>query len=107
MKCLYFVILTLFSTFVFGNCDGNSCSPVKVTRLVLSSSGDISIGTSGDESKLSCNAGSNNYISLRKTHENFQNIYALLLASQMSEHSLWIRATNSGACEVIYVVSDK
>lgn len=107
MRIVTFAFISLFSIPVFADCFGHLCNPVKITRLVLSGSGDISVGTSGDETKLSCDAGKGIYIVLRKEHANFQAIYSLFLTAQTTEHPISIRTTESGVCEVNYVVSDK
>lgn len=106
-----FVFLALMLPLVFSSptwaaCNEYSCTGELITRLVVTKDGDISIGTSGDESALDCDAGSSNYIKLRHGVNNFIHIYSLLLTAQTTNRPLWIRTNKSGQCEVVYVVSD-
>ncbi|MEY8198704.1 MAG: hypothetical protein RPS47_05645 [Colwellia sp.] len=103
-------LMIFFSSAAFSECGGGSCTDVKITRMFISADGNSVIGTSGDESKLSCDAGSKGYITLDKdTSENYNAVYALLLAAHTTEHPMRIRTNESenDACKIIYVVSDK
>lgn len=102
-----FFILAFISISTFAACDGVSCTGVKISRLVVTANGNVSIGTSGDESKLSCDSGRHGYIKLIQNHSNFNATYALLLSAHITEHPMWIRTGSSGECQVVYVVSDK
>ena len=91
--------------FVWADCAGTSCTGVKITRLVVRSGGDISVGTSGQETNLDCDT--DKYIALNKSMEGFDQIYALLLTAHTTEHPMWVRTNSSGSCYISYVVSDK
>ncbi len=90
-------------------CNQTSCTDVLITRLYVTPSAQTVIGTSGDESQLSCNAGPNGYITLRIGQQNYNATYSLLLAAHTTGSPVWVRTTthSSGSCDVLYVVSDK
>lgn len=108
MKFSVFLLLPLLITGnAFAACSGQSCTGVKITRIVVESDGGTVISTSGDESKLTCNAGSNGYIKVDPNAKNYNSTYSLLLTAHTTEHPIWVRTTDSGACSLIYAVSDK
>lgn len=103
-----YLLLVVLSIAVFAakaDCSGYQCQDVTITKLVVTTTGDVSISTSGDESALSCNAGSSGYIKLRKSVENFEEVYSLFLAFRIANKPLFIRTTEAGVCDVVYVVS--
>ncbi len=102
------LLLLLFSANAVADCGGHSCTDVSISRLIVEADGDAVISTSGNESKLDCDAGRNGYIRLSAESKNYQATYALLLSAHTLESPLWIR-TNDGAdsCQLVYVVSDK
>lgn len=106
---LVFLFLLLIAPLGRAACNTTSCTDVLITRMYVTPSGHSIISTSGDESQLSCNAGSNGYITLRTGQSNYNATYALLLAAHTSQSPVWVRATThaSGSCDVLYVVSDK
>ena len=87
-------------------CSGNNCVG-KLTRLYVTSGGNVAIRTAGDESQLNCDAGSGSYIFLHKEHPGFDSIYSLLLTAHTTEQPIWIRTTGTESCSVGYVVWDK
>ncbi|MDK1311239.1 hypothetical protein [Pseudoalteromonas ardens] len=108
MKYSVFLLLPLiFSGNALATCGGVSCTGVKITRIVVESDGGTVISTSGDESKLSCDAGSNGYIKLDPSSKNYDSVYSLILTAHTTEHPIWVRTTDSGVCKLIYAVSDK
>jgi hypothetical protein len=100
-------VLFIFSSNLFANCDAESCVGVKVTRMYVTANGDTKISTSGDESRLSCNAGRKGYIALDPNSKNYKATYSLLLTAHTTDHPIWVTTSTSGPCNVIYVVSDK
>ena len=106
MKYILLILFSLASLAVRADCDGHSCTYVKITRMYVEAEGDTVIGTSGDESNLSCDAGSNGYITLDSGVKNYKEIYSLLLTAHTIEKLIWVRTTNSGTCKISYVVSD-
>ena len=108
MKYLISLLAMFFSGVTFSECGGVSCTDVKITRLYVTANGDTVISTSGDESKLSCDAGSSGYITLEQGgNRNYNSTYALLLASHTTGYPIWVRTSEAGACKIIYIVSDK
>lgn len=108
MKFIWYVLLSMiFVANAHANCDGNGCVDVKITRIIVNLDGSTVIGTSGDESKLNCDAGSSGYISLDINARNYSSTYALLLSSHTTEHPIWVRTNTSGSCQLVYAVSDK
>ena len=109
MKKLANLLIPFFlavSSITFAECGGYSCGDVVVTRLVVRADGDISVGTSGDESLLTCDSGEKGYLTLDSQSANHAELYSLLLTAHTTEHPLWIRATDSGSCVINYIVSD-
>ncbi|MBQ4837221.1 hypothetical protein [Pseudoalteromonas luteoviolacea] len=100
-------LASLFSFNAAAECAGVSCTNVKITRIVTIAKGGVSVSTSGDESKLSCNAGSSGYIKLRPEDSNYNAVYSLLLTAHTTGHPIWIRTSESGECSLVYAVSDK
>lgn len=110
MKKIVFLLSTLASLtpfFATADCSGYGCYNERITRLYVQAWGDVLIMTSGDESKLQCDAGSDNYIKLEAGVTNFESIYSLLLVAHTTGERLRIRTTTEGECRVSYVVSDK
>ena len=108
MKYIISLLAVFFSGVAFSECGGVSCTDVIITRLYVIANGDTIISTSGDESKLSCDAGSFGYITLEKEgNRNYNSTYALLLTSHTTGYPIWVRASEAGACKIIYIVSDK
>lgn len=106
MKILVFFLVFLFSPYSFSDCEGVHCTGVKVTRLIVTDSG-ISIGTSGEENKLNCDAGKYHYLKLDLSSRNYNSIYSLILSAHTTEHPIWIRVSDKTICNISYVVSDK
>ncbi|MGR3972042.1 hypothetical protein [Shewanella sp. 1180_01] len=106
-KIVFLILLSIFSTGLFAECAGHQCSNVKITRMYISPSGDTIISTSGDESKLSCDAGTSGYLSMAVEQKNYNATYSLILMAHSTGHPIAIRTTESGSCKIQYVVSDK
>jgi hypothetical protein len=106
-KILLLLVCVFFSVNCFAECLGNSCTGVKITRMVVTANGNTSVSTSGTESLLSCNAGTGNYLKLNIEQKNADAVYALLLTAHTTEQPLWLRMDSAGECNIIYVVSDK
>ena len=99
--------LLLFSNLSSANCFDNQCRDVTVSTLYLTTSGGgkAIIGTSGDESKLACDAGPKGYLTIDSNDDNYDAIYSLLLSSHVTQTPLQIRTAESDSCKIIYVVS--
>ncbi|MFA7823711.1 hypothetical protein [Aeromonas dhakensis] len=101
------ILFSMFSTELFAECADVQCANVKVTRMYVTPNGNTVISTSGDESKLSCNAGANGYISMAVEQKNYDATYSLILMAHSTGHPITIRTAESGSCSIQYVVSDK
>lgn len=108
-RVIFLLVAMICSSVSWADCDQVSCVDVQVTRMYVTANGETIIGTSGDESQLSCEAGSQGYITLRTGQKNYNATYALILAAHASESLIWVRTVTSstGSCDVLYVVSDK
>ncbi|WNO09351.1 hypothetical protein [Teredinibacter sp. KSP-S5-2] len=106
MKIVLF-ILAFISINAFADCDASGCTGVTITRIVVTPGSGTLISTSGDESKLTCDATSKGYIALNPADSNYNATYALILAAHTTKHPMWIRTNDgTGSCVVQYVVSD-
>ncbi|BCL73492.1 conserved hypothetical protein [Vibrio nigripulchritudo SFn27] len=107
-KLIVSLVLGLLSFQAFADCSGHSCTGVKVSRLYVNTDGTSVIGTSGNEANLTCEAGKNGYIHLDPASKNYNAVYSLLLTAHTQGHPIWIRTnSDSSACKVVYVVSDR
>lgn len=106
-KLILLIIALGWASQAVAACSGNSCKDVTITTLYVVADGDTIISTSGDESQLSCSAGPSGYIKLKRGSTNYNATYSLLLASHISQSPIWVRASDSGECTVVYLVADK
>lgn len=90
-------------------CAGFNCSNVLVTRIVVRPyNANVQIRTSGDESKLTCDAGSGNYLNIGSDQVNYDSTYSLLLTAHTTQSPISIRTNGDGSsCVIQYIVSDK
>lgn len=102
------VALALVSFVAKADCSGNGCSDVYVDRLYLTSAGTVYVGTSGDETKLSCAAEGGVYVSLILADPAGKIMYATLLAAQATNRPVFLRTeSNSVGCRVLYMTLDR
>ena len=102
-------ILTAIMLTVSANagCSTKACQG-KIQRIFLSSSGDILIGTDGDESKLTCQSPGNVYLTISKNNPNVKTMYSAILTAQTTNSPITLRALETSTnCEVLYVTLDK
>lgn len=91
----------------FADCSTKACSPVTVDMLYVTANSNILVGTSGDESKLTCGTASEGYVTLLKSSSNFEIMYSTLLASRMASQTVRIRISeNTPECSISYLVSE-
>ncbi|MCH2157279.1 MAG: hypothetical protein MK096_00675 [Oleiphilaceae bacterium] len=100
-----FVLLLLFSGFTQADCEGTSCSNVYVDMLYARAYGDVSIGTSGTETGLTCSPKSDVYLRLLYSDVSSDLVYSTLLAAQMANKlvNIKVAADSTGECKVLYV----
>ncbi|WP_218919595.1 hypothetical protein [Shewanella psychrophila] len=79
-----------------------------VETLYINASGIIYIGTSGDETLMSCSAVSDVYVTLKRSEPAADMIFSTLLAAQMADKKVHIRTVDkSVGCKIAYVTLDK
>lgn len=90
------------------DCISTGCDQVYVDLLYVNTAGTIYIGTSGDESKLSCPAASGNMVVLDITQPGGNAIYSLLLTAQTSNKKIYVRVDEtSNNCKVLYATLNR
>ena len=107
LKIFVVFSLVLTASTVYADCAGVSCTLVKINRLVVYTNGDVQINTDGDESLLSCDAGTYGYLTLKKDSSNFNAVYSFLLTAKTVDKTInRIRVTGAGLCEIAYVIDE-
>ncbi|NRD73819.1 hypothetical protein HQQ94_11330 [Shewanella sp. VB17] len=92
----------------YAACMSIGCTGVYVERLYTYVSGQILIGTSGDETLMSCEAAEGKYATLNHSEPAADIIYSTLLAAQMANKRVYIRTDEkSKGCKIVYVTLDK
>ena len=88
-------------------CNSGGCTDVYVEELYPEASGGAWIKTSGNEALASCTVDSNVYLRLNAT-EGYKEIYATLLAAQLTDRRVNIRIVeNSNPCRIAYVTLNR
>jgi hypothetical protein len=66
----------------------------------------ITVPDGVDKTALQCTLYGNQYVTLRREHAGFKEIYSTILAAQVAQKNVYLR-TQSGSpeCEVLYAVS--
>ncbi|MEM6554502.1 MAG: hypothetical protein AAF642_01415 [Pseudomonadota bacterium] len=68
-------------------CSSIACDDEYIAQLYVSTN-SVLIDVTGDKSALDCDLISDKFIRLRNSHENYNEIYALLLATQSADRRL-------------------
>ena len=83
-------------------CSGNACDNEYIDMLYVQGS-YVLIELSGDKSALSCTLHEGRFIRLNQSHGNYDEVYALLLATQSADRPLGrLRMSSTGNCDVAY-----
>lgn len=86
------------------------CSAVEITRLYVTASGTVNIGTSADESQMTvCTPAVDVYVKLNMNDENAQEIFSTLLAAHLANRTVMLRMKTvaaTGDCEIAYIMLD-
>jgi len=105
MKCfLVFLLYVFCSNNLYADCVKYYCEEIKVTALMVNRI-LVGIGTSGDEDNLMCDSNKFKYLYLKRTHDNFDAIYSLVLAAHVSGENIYISTNRHGPCDVRNVIS--
>ena len=95
------------TTLAVAECMSGGCYDVYVEELYPEASGGAWIKTSGNEALATCTVDSNVYLRLNAT-EGYKEIYATLLAAQLSDKRVNIRIVeNSNHCRIAYVTLNR
>ncbi len=95
------------SVAAFPECNAYGCAEVYVEELYAEAQGGAWIRTSGDETLADCTPNSNVFLRLNAS-PGFKEIYATLLAAQLSDKKVFIRVVaGSNPCEIAYVTLNR
>ena len=93
------------TTGVYAACSGTVCAQVEITRLYMTNTGTIFVGTSGAETSLTCTAPGNQYLSIRNGDVGKNALYSMLLTAQTTNKKIDIGVEPGSAdCHVLAVV---
>lgn len=113
MKKILLSVLVLGSMVVGANagCTTTGCTG-KITKLYMTNTGTLYVGTDGDEKALNCAGGPGNggvsgvYLSLKEGDVGKNAMYSLLLTAKTTNKSVTIRVQEgSSDCRVLYVTN--
>lgn len=109
MKRIGFVILFMSAYLQAGVCVPDHCADVFIERLYVESSGTIYVGTSGDESKLNCNAVSGVYVTIPASLGGSSALYSTLLTAQTTNKKISVVQVDDhqAGCIIQYITLDK
>ena len=108
MKKLLVSVITAgaLSTGAYADCSGGACSNITVDYLMALNSGTIVVGTSGDESGLSCAANGGKYMYIGANVAGKNAMYSALLTAQTTKKQITIRTNDSSSeCNIAYIMS--
>ncbi|MCA1749349.1 MAG: hypothetical protein LC634_07390 [Sphingomonadales bacterium] len=95
------------STGASATCVGQLCNNVQITRI-YTSGGNTNLRTSGDEDALDCDPGTGDYLAMRRTDDEYEDWYALVLTAFAQEMPITIRLeAGTGTCYVHYILQDR
>ncbi len=97
-------LLFLFPLVGMAECGPTACADVYVDTLYPEFTGNVYVGTSDDERKLStCTAQSGVYLTLKGSDPGANMIYSLLLSAQAQGKKVMIRTEDGSAgCRILY-----
>ena len=96
----YLISILMLGTLIsnaYAQCVSTGCYNVDVTKLYMTATGTLYVGTSGDEKALNCAAGAGNggvsnvYMSLKEGDIGKNAMYALLLTTKTAGNNIEIR----------------
>ena len=107
-KCFVGLFISAFASATAADCEPHICTDVYVERLYTNIGGLVYVATSGDETKLDCNAESGVYLSFNLSDAAGDAFYSTLLAAQLSDRKVALRIVNdSNLCAIQYITHDK
>jgi len=85
-------------------CGSNSCENARILELYTEANGNVYVQLSGTTSNLNCTLASNTFVTLLPGRARFAQIYASLLAAQLSDRLVTVRIDNGSAgCTIAYI----
>jgi hypothetical protein len=95
--------MALTAQIVRAECSAPSCTDARVLVLYTEANGNVYVQLSGTMSNLNCTLVSG-FITLTATSSRFKEIYASLLAAQLSDRLVSVRINDGSAgCTVAYI----
>lgn len=82
------------TAFAAEECDANECRDTKIEKLYASSNGNVYVRVSGDTDKLGCTLYGGQYITLKPSHLNFEQIFKMLLSARLTSTRVRLRPYN-------------
>ena len=85
-----------------GSCSGTQCNDVKITQILATSAGTITVTTDADESALSCTTYGNEYMYIAADAPGKNALYSALLTAKTTKSPVrFIMAADSnGICQI-------
>ena len=83
-------------------CNTTGCYNVNIDKLFVTNTGTIYVGTSGDESSLTCGALGGTYIIL-PTGTAQNQLYSMLLTAQTTKRPVNIKVSDGTYCPIAYM----
>jgi len=109
MKKLLVSVMTagVLSTGAYAaGCNAGACSDVTVDFLLILKNGTITVGTSGTETGLTCNASGGKYLAIAANDPGKNAMYSALLTAQTTKKKISLRLNDTATtCKIAYVMS--
>jgi len=93
---------TMTSMAVAGSCSGTQCNDVKVTQILATSAGTITVTSDADESGLSCTTFGGQYVYIAADAPGKNALYSALLTAKTTKSSVRFIMTpdSRGYCQI-------
>jgi len=105
MKKILMSVLALSSitTAVFANCSATGCYNVKVEKVLVATTGDILVATSGTEANLNCSSVVNQYMTVAVNNPGKNAMYSMFLTATTTGKKMTMAIIPSSAgCKISY-----
>jgi len=100
------VALAFVAPLAGAECTPTGCADARVLQLYTEANGNVYVQLSGTMSNLNCTLVSGIFVTLVPTSSRFKEIYANLLAAQLTDRTLSVRiADGSSGCAISYINS--
>lgn len=98
--------LTFAAQLAGAECSSTGCDSARILQLYTEANGNVYVQLSGTMSNLNCTLVSSTFVTLQPTASRFNQIYANLLAAQLTDRLLSVRInTGSSGCTINYINS--